>query len=168
MAILWRSRVVRSSSGGLAESCSGATSNRSGGRRPVGQLAISCPGHLLHCLTDSNPLCIPFIGQSLSHDGPSTLEQTHSGLGSIRPRSPRSTRIRSNAMELVIGHELWCEKCLITYDSFRNAVVLLSPLTECSQSGASKLVRAVAHRRFEAPSMMTKARYALVPNLISS
>ena len=37
-------------------------------------------------------------------------------------------------MELVIGHELWCEKCLITYDSFRNAVVLLCPLTECSQS----------------------------------
>ena len=98
-----------------------------------GQLAISCPRHLLHCLTDSDPLCIPFIGQSLRHDGPRTLKQPHSGLSSIWPRSPRSTRIWSNAMKLVIGHELWSEKCLITYNSFRNAIVLLCPLTESSQ-----------------------------------
>ena len=36
-------------------------------------------------------------------------------------------------MKLVIGHKLWSEKSLITYNSFRNAIVLLSPLTESSQ-----------------------------------
>ena len=36
-------------------------------------------------------------------------------------------------MKLVIGHKLWSEKSLITYNSFRNAIVLLCPLTESSQ-----------------------------------
>ena len=64
-------------------------------------------------------------------------------------------------MKLVVRHELIGEECLVSNNSLRNTVVLLS--------GASKLVRAVAHRRLlKAPSMITKARYALVPNLIAS
>ena len=37
-------------------------------------------------------------------------------------------------MELVVGHELIGEESLITNDSFRNTVVILSPLTKSSQS----------------------------------
>ena len=39
-----------------------------------------------------------------------------------------------NPMELVICHEWISEESLITNNSFRNAVVLFSPLTKSSQS----------------------------------
>ena len=73
-------------------------------------------------------------------------------------------------MKLVIGHELWSEKMLdhLQFLSERNCSPLSIDGKLPESQALSKLVRAVAHRRFEAPSMMTKARYALVPNLISS
>ena len=59
-------------------------------------------------------------------------------------------------MELVIRHELIGEKSLITNNSLRDTVVLFHPLAKAPR--VSRLVLAVAHRRFDAPSMMTKAR----------
>ena len=98
------------------------------------QLAIPCPSHLLHCLTNSNLLSITFVSQGLCHDRPSSFEQSNCGLSTIRPRSARSTRIRCYSMELVIRHELIGEESLITNNSFRDTVVLFSPLTKSSQS----------------------------------
>ena len=73
-------------------------------------------------------------------------------------------------MELAISHELIGEKMLdlqqlpLEHSCSPQSIDEKAPRV----SGASNLVRAVAHRRFEAPSMITKARYALLPNLISS
>ena len=66
--------------------------------------------------------------------------------------------MRSDTMKLVTSHVRVREKCLASNDSFRNTAVLCSHCLMRRVSCASKLVRVVAHWRFEAASVMTKTR----------
>ena len=117
------------------------------------ELALPCPSHLFDRLTNCDPFSMTLIIQGLRH---AMIAHVRLNNRTAVPRSARSTRIGSDTMKLRVSHEGIREECLSPTIPW-NSVVRFRPLVHWQKapkvSGASKPFSAVAHRRFEAPSV---------------